>query len=220
MLLDMTDKTTTDRKSYAQYCPLARAMDVIGDRWTILLLRELLGGPASFQDLYTGLPGIAKNLLTTRLRRLEEDGIVRRVKQNTSSLYALTEQGASVRRALDEVAFWGAQLQPIAEPVHDRSVRAITMALQAILVRAGGRLPKQQRVVELQIDDHSVEVVLGPQPTASVRIVPSADARVTTSSDVMARYLNGSPVAPSDFSLASGDAAVQEALLTAMGVRG
>ena len=70
---------TSDRKSYEQVCPMATALDFVGDRWTILILRELLGGPARFQDLKDGLPGIAPNLLVERLRRMEGDGIVRRL---------------------------------------------------------------------------------------------------------------------------------------------
>ena len=66
----MPPKTSQGRKSYLQFCPVARALDVVGDRWTLLMLRELLGGPARFNELQAGLPGIAKNLLTARLRQL------------------------------------------------------------------------------------------------------------------------------------------------------
>ena len=88
-----------NRKCYGQFCPMATALDIIGDRWTLLLLRELLGGAARFQDLYEGLPSIAKNLLTDRLRRLESDGIVRRVRSHNAVLYALTERGTAARTA-------------------------------------------------------------------------------------------------------------------------
>ena len=64
-------------------CPLSTALDFVGDRWTILILRELLGGSARFQELRDGLPGIASNLLTERLRRLESDGIIRRVRAHS-----------------------------------------------------------------------------------------------------------------------------------------
>lgn len=90
-----------DRKSYQQICPLATALDVVGDRWTILILRELLGGAARFQDLRDGLPGIATNLLSDRLRRLEEDDIVRRIHAHNTVLYTLTSQGAEIRTALE-----------------------------------------------------------------------------------------------------------------------
>ena len=99
-----------NRKCYGQFCPMATALDVIGDRWTILILRELLGGAARFQDLHEGLPGIAKNLLTDRLRRLEADGLVRRVRSHNAALYTLSERGAATRALLEELAFWGATL--------------------------------------------------------------------------------------------------------------
>ncbi|MDH5616774.1 MAG: helix-turn-helix transcriptional regulator, partial [Acidimicrobiia bacterium] len=98
----MTEESP-DRKSYEQVCPMATALDFIGDRWTILILRELLGGPARFQELRDGLPGIATNLLTERLRRMETDGIARRVDVGGSSLYTLTEEGAGIRTAIEEL---------------------------------------------------------------------------------------------------------------------
>ena len=63
-------------RSYRQYCGLARALDVVGDRWTLLVIRELLEGPRRYAELLDGLPGIATNLLAERLRSLEENGIV------------------------------------------------------------------------------------------------------------------------------------------------
>ena len=103
----MTKKTNIDldRKSYNQVCPTATALDFIGDRWTILILRELLGGAARFYELRDGLPGIASNLLTERLRRLEADGLVRQIHRHNTVLYALTEQGAAVRPILEELGF-------------------------------------------------------------------------------------------------------------------
>src|SRR5437870_4750446 len=66
------------KRTYGQYCALARAFDVLGERWTPLLLRELAIGPRRYADLLEGLPGVSPSLLTQRLRELEEDGIVRR----------------------------------------------------------------------------------------------------------------------------------------------
>jgi DNA-binding HxlR family transcriptional regulator len=98
------------RRSYDQYCAMARALDVIGDRWTLLLVRDLLVGPKRYGDLLEGLPGIGTNLLAARLRELEAAGIVeRRVLPPPagSAVYELTEAG----QALEPVAFalgrWG-----------------------------------------------------------------------------------------------------------------
>src|SRR2546423_9722620 len=84
------------RRSYSQYCGLARALDLVGERWTLLLVRDLAVEPRRFTDLLAGLQGMGTSLLSERLRNLEEDGIVRRVvaePPSRSVLYALTDSG-------------------------------------------------------------------------------------------------------------------------------
>ena len=76
------------------------ALDCLGDRWTMLIIRELLGAPAHFNELRAGLPGIATNLLTDRLRRMEADDIVRRSGSPTSPLYSLTDRGMAARPSI------------------------------------------------------------------------------------------------------------------------
>ncbi|HEX4991950.1 MAG TPA: helix-turn-helix domain-containing protein [Rubrobacteraceae bacterium] len=66
------------RRIYGQYCAMARALDVLGERWTLLIVRELLTGPKRFKDLLEGLPGIGTNLLAARLKDLEGEGVLRR----------------------------------------------------------------------------------------------------------------------------------------------
>lgn len=180
----------SDRKSYNQVCPVATALDFVGDRWTILILRELLGGSARFQELRDGLPGIASNLLTERLRRLEADGLVRQIHAHNT--YALTEQGASIRTAIEELGFWAARMGRRAAPVlHQRSIRAIAMALQAVLVRAGDALPAERMVVELEVDGEYIEVVLDQRPTVTVRLSVEPDARVRVSMAGISAILSG-----------------------------
>jgi DNA-binding HxlR family transcriptional regulator len=213
----MATKATENRKCYGQFCPMATALDVIGDRWTILLLRELLGGAARFSDLQEGLPGIAKNLLTERLRRLESDGIVRRVRSHNAVLYALTEQGAAARTAVEELAFWGATLEPIEAPRHPRSIRAIAMALQALLARAGDSLPDARRVVELEIDGEHIQIVLDARPTATAGSSTDADARIRVPRSTMSDFLLGQSLEEERFTLASGDEDARAAVLRALG---
>lgn len=81
-------------RSYGQYCSLARSLDVIGDRWTLLIVRELWLRPCRYNDLSDSLPGIATNLLTDRLRKLEAAGVVERP---AGGLYALTPGGRTSR---------------------------------------------------------------------------------------------------------------------------
>src|SRR3954447_3463845 len=84
------------RRSYDQYCALARALDVLGERWTLLLVRELLLGQKRFSDLLAGLPGIGPNVLSARLKLLQAEGLVRQTKlppPAASVVYELTERG-------------------------------------------------------------------------------------------------------------------------------
>ena len=204
-----------DRKSYNQVCPLSTALDFVGDRWTILILRELLGGAARFQELRDGLPGIASNLLTERLRRLEADGIVRQIQAHNTALYALTEQGAGIRTALEELAFWGARMGRAAPVLHQRSIRAIAMALQAVLVRAGDALPTERLVVELEVDGEYIEVVLDQRPTVIVRLSIEPDARVRVSMAGISAILSGQGD-DSTFTHLSGNEAATKHLVAAL----
>lgn len=101
-------------RSYGQYCAVARALDVVGDRWTLLIVRELLvQGSCRYTDLRHGLPGIATNLLADRLRELEEAGIVRRVDAPppiATTLYELAPRGSDLAPVLNALGTWGAEL--------------------------------------------------------------------------------------------------------------
>ena len=94
-------------RSYRQYCGLARGLDVVGDRWALLVVRELLEGPRRYNQLLDGLPGIATNLLVERLRALEEGGVVLRRDDQT---YALTEWGEGLREAVYALGRWASPL--------------------------------------------------------------------------------------------------------------
>jgi DNA-binding HxlR family transcriptional regulator/putative sterol carrier protein len=98
--------------SYHQYCALTRALDIVGDRWTLLIVRELIPGPRRFTDLIAGLPGLSRNLLTERLRALESDGMVARRELPppvARRVYELTEDGHDLAEAVGPLIVWGAQ---------------------------------------------------------------------------------------------------------------
>lgn len=100
------------RRSYQQACTLARTLDLVGERWTLLVLRELMMGPKRFSDLLPGLPGIGKNLLAARLRHLEAEGILARrdlPAPAASRVYELTEDGWALGPALAALGRWGAE---------------------------------------------------------------------------------------------------------------
>ncbi|HTK91144.1 MAG TPA: helix-turn-helix domain-containing protein [Verrucomicrobiae bacterium] len=96
---------------YGQYCPVARASEILADRWTPLIVRELLAGIHRFNELDRGLPGISRALLVQRLRRLEEAGIVerRRGTNGEGPAYHLTPAGRHLQRVIDVLGRWGAR---------------------------------------------------------------------------------------------------------------
>jgi DNA-binding HxlR family transcriptional regulator len=101
------------KRSYDQHCTVARALDVVGERWTLLLVRELLTGPKRFKDLLAGLPGIGTNLLAARLKALEEHGVVRRTTLPPpagSGVYELTGLGRSLEPVVLALSRWGSRL--------------------------------------------------------------------------------------------------------------
>lgn len=100
------------RRNYGQYCALARSLDVIGERWTLLIVRDLLLGPKRFKDLLEGLPGIGRNLLAERLKKLQFGGLVQRTTLPPpagSRVYELTEIGLQLRPVVIELSRWGLQ---------------------------------------------------------------------------------------------------------------
>jgi DNA-binding HxlR family transcriptional regulator len=105
-------------RSYNDLCPIARALDVVGERWALLVVRELLLGPQRFSDLRLALPGVSSNLLTDRLRELEARGVIcRRVLPPPagSSVYQLTDRGRRLEVVLDALGEWGATELPPAD---------------------------------------------------------------------------------------------------------
>jgi DNA-binding HxlR family transcriptional regulator/putative sterol carrier protein len=111
MIIGMAAKRESERRrSYNQYCSLARSLDVIGDRWTLLLIRDLLVGPKRYKDLLDGLPGIGTNLLADRLHELEAAGLVSRralPPPSGSTVYELTDDGQSLEPVVAAMAWWG-----------------------------------------------------------------------------------------------------------------
>jgi DNA-binding HxlR family transcriptional regulator len=147
-------------RSYDEYCSIAKTLDVVGDRWTLLIVRELaLRGGCRYTDLRNGLPGIASNLLAERLRELELDGVVAREEAPppiATTLYHLTPRGEALRPVLDELMRWGLPL--MAEQRPDDAVRShwLAGALGLMLV---DRQPDARPVtVELRTGDRPIVI--------------------------------------------------------------
>ena len=99
-------------KHYDQYCPVAHALDVVGDRWALLVARELVQGPKRYTDLAEGLPGIGTNILAARLRDLERAGVITKKTlppPAASRVYELTDYGLDLKPVIRELALWGAR---------------------------------------------------------------------------------------------------------------
>jgi DNA-binding HxlR family transcriptional regulator len=99
------------KSSYGQYCPVAQALELIGDRWTLLIVRDMLTGTQHFNDLERGLPGISRGLLAKRLRELEDAGVIEK-RTNPSgrktTAYHLTESGVALYDVINSLSVWGA----------------------------------------------------------------------------------------------------------------
>lgn len=109
--MSRTTPPRSPRRSYGHFCGLGRALDRVGDRWAMLVVRELLGGPRRYTDLHADLPGASTDILAARLRDLEADGIVERrplPAPASGQAYALTARGAELVPALTMLARWGA----------------------------------------------------------------------------------------------------------------
>ena len=123
-------------RSYRMICPISRALDRVGDRWTLLILRDLHAGPMRFGELQGGLPGAASNLLVTRLQKLQSDGLVER----DGPLYQLTDLGLTTDGVLWELAQLGGRMPPDPDVRRPSHLRLAAVTLQSALraVAAGG----------------------------------------------------------------------------------
>ena len=149
-------------RDYGQYCGLARALDVVGDRWNLLIVRELLIAPARFGELRQGLPGIATNLLTDRLRDLEGGGVVeRRLSEGANAItYALTPWGAQLREAIDALIRWSTPLMIRGAEGDDFRPEGLLVALPALLAV---REPLQRSVtVGIKVNSTTLQLNAGP----------------------------------------------------------
>jgi DNA-binding HxlR family transcriptional regulator len=93
---------------YQTFCPVGAALNVVGERWALLVVRDLLLGPRTYSELLNGLGGVGTDILATRLRTLQDHGIVRKVGEGRGARYELTESGLSLRPVLTELSRWGA----------------------------------------------------------------------------------------------------------------
>jgi DNA-binding HxlR family transcriptional regulator len=144
-------------RTYGQYCGLARALDVIGDRWTLLIIRQLLLGAARYGQLVEGLPGVATNLLADRLRHLEDLGIVQRRLSDDSNavLYALTPWGAELREPIEALIRWSTPLMVRGSEGDTFQAEWLILAVGALLA---GKSARKSVTVGIEIDGQLIDL--------------------------------------------------------------
>ncbi|MEU8900542.1 helix-turn-helix domain-containing protein [Nocardia sp. NPDC048505] len=176
------------RRSYDQFCGLAHALDIVGERWTLLIVRELMSGPKRYSDLAAALPGIGTSLLATRVKQLEAEGVAQRRLLDppvASVVYELTSRGHELARAMVPLALWGTRHFMGSPRSPEESFRA-EWALVFLADRLDGTpLPNPDAEYEFRIDDSvarlrvqqgRVDVVAGTSDTAADAILRADSA--------------------------------------------
>jgi DNA-binding HxlR family transcriptional regulator/putative sterol carrier protein len=199
---------------YHQYCGAARALDVVGDRWTLLIVRELMLGPRRFTDLIDGLPGISRNLLTERLRALERDGVVARDElppPAARQVYELTEDGRDLAAAMVPLVAWGARRLGTRKPTESFRPQWGALAMATFADREAAKAVNEtyqylvgRSAFHFTVDDGSIELHDGQaqKPAATLATdeetwADIASGKITASSAIAtgALALTGDPQA-------------------------
>ena len=186
------------RKSYGQFCGLAHALDVVGERWTLLLVRELVSGPKRYTELAEALSGIGTSLLATRVRQLESDGVIQRRlaldQPGSTVVYELSDAGRELAAAVVPLAMWGARHQMAdADPTARTAPRRVAVELPrgrraprcAAGPRRGVRIRhRRQHRVPSHCTTAGLPVTPGKSPTPS-------DVTVRASAPTIAALVGG-----------------------------
>ncbi len=161
--------------SYDDPCGVARALDLVGERWTLLVVRELLFGPKRFSDLVRGLPGMSQNVLSQRLRELGNAGLLERRRLGppvSGQVYELTERGAALRPVVIELARWGSRIPTTSRA--DLSADALALALLTTFAPDGAEdvriaLQLGDDRFAAEVVDGRLDVVRAARPSARTR---------------------------------------------------
>ncbi len=170
---------------YGQYCPVAKAAEVLGDRWTLLIARELLHGAEGFNELERGLPGISRSVLAQRLRTLERRGIVKRAEPRG---YHLTDAGQDLAGCVDKLGKWGAKWA-FGDPLPDELDPDLVMGWIARRTDPD-KLPGTRTVIQFdcRAPKRRYWLVLEPGDVSVCREAPGFDADVLVEADAEQLY--------------------------------
>jgi DNA-binding HxlR family transcriptional regulator len=176
---------------YRQFCPVARASEVFADRWTPLIVRELLAGSRHFNDIERGLPGISRSLLVSRLRHLEDRGVVARERRRQPARieYTLTEAGRDLQRVIERLGEWGVRWAFGEPKIEELDPGVLVWKMHQRVDRS--RLPPGRTVVEFDFTGRRgrrLWLVLTPQEVSVCLKPPGFDTDVTVRSDLAFFY--------------------------------
>ncbi len=177
-------------RAYNQYCPIARAAEILGDRWTILIVREFLNGSRHFNELARGLPGISRTLLQRRLERLRRFGLLeRRAYGDGRTEYHLTPAGEELQRAVWDLGQWGARWA-LTEPKPEELDPVLLMWWMHRRINLD-LLPQQRVVVQFNFHGRrgkTLWLVLEPRDASVCRDDPGFDVDLLVTADIAAFY--------------------------------
>jgi DNA-binding HxlR family transcriptional regulator len=178
-------------RTYGQYCPVARATEVLADRWTPLIIRELLAGVSRFNEIERGLPGISRTLLAARLRGLARVGVLERVaiSDGRAVEYRLTAAGRDLQRVIDVVGEWGAQWA-FGDPRPDELDPGLLLWQMRRRVHLD-RLPRQRVVVQFDFPGARCEsywMVMDPGEVSVCLHAPGFDVDLVVTADLATLY--------------------------------
>jgi DNA-binding HxlR family transcriptional regulator len=181
-------------RSYGQFCGFARALELVGERWTLLVVRDLVLGPKRFTELRRGLPRIPTNILSARLKELEDAGVLRRrilPRPAAGVVYELTGYGQELEDIVLRLGLWGARSLGDPRPDDIVTTDSLILALRATFLpeaagdlRAGYQLNLGDVVVHARIDQGSLEVGEGPLAGADLVIETGPAIRALLSGEV------------------------------------
>jgi DNA-binding HxlR family transcriptional regulator len=209
-------------RSYDQFCGIARALDLVGERWALLIVRDLILGPKRFTDLRRGLPGIGTNVLAARLKELERGGVVARrtlPSPAASTVYELTDYGRAVEGPLLALGRWGALSMGSRQAGQAVRSEWFGVALKAFFRPEAAADLKAE--IELRFDDGTLLARLDHGTLVVEPASPNgADLVLDTEVETLIAYLAGAVVPPAALA-PQGDNALLERLprIFAFGLR-